>query len=63
MPPRRRAPARESVFVATNAAMLLTALIGQYIYLHIYLHIYLRNGHATGGGTGTQAKKPYSARG
>jgi uncharacterized protein with PQ loop repeat len=47
------------VFVATNAAMLVTALVGQYIYL--------RNSHGAGGvtgsGAGAQAKKPYSARG
>jgi uncharacterized protein with PQ loop repeat len=44
------------VFVATNAAMLLTAVVGQVIYLRN------RKQAPSGRDTGT-AKKPYSARG
>ena len=46
---------RDWVFVATNAVMLLTALLGQAIYL--------RNRKALRGGSHGEAKKPYSARG
>jgi len=42
---------RDWVFVATNAVMLVTALIGQAIYLH--------NRHKSP----DRAKNPYSARG
>ena len=47
---------RDWVFVATNAAMLATAVLGQCIYLRN------RRKTASGGGRG-EAKKPYSARG
>ncbi|HVA14412.1 MAG TPA: hypothetical protein VNF99_14265 [Stellaceae bacterium] len=44
------------VFVATNAVMLVTALLGQYIYL--------RNSRKRPGrGSRPGSKKPYSARG
>lgn len=48
--------ARDWVFVATNAVMLVTALFGQYVYL--------RNLRKTRRPRGRgRAKKPYSARG
>ncbi len=48
--------ARDWVFVSTNAVMLLTAILGQCIYLQNCR----KNPR---GGTGDEAKKPYSARG
>ena len=48
--------ARDWVFVATNAVMLVTALLGQYVFLR-NLHK-TRRSHGRG-----RAKKPYSARG
>ncbi len=47
---------RDWVFVATNAAMLVTAILGQCIYLRN------QRKNPSGGACG-KAKKPYSARG
>lgn len=47
---------KDWVFVATNAVMLLTAVLGQYIYLRNQRKT--RRAQSRGG-----SKKPYSARG
>jgi hypothetical protein len=44
------------VFIATNSVMLVTAILGQFIYLQ-------NSRKNPGGGASNQAKKPYSVRG